>query len=414
MNTKNNYKISVLGCGYVGLPLILELKNYYNIVAFDINEKRINQLNNGVDINNEFTKKFLNRNKVFYTCEDKYLANSDIFIVTVPTPIFKNNKPDLRLLIKANKFISKYLDKKNIIIYESTFYPGVTKEICYKFFLDKLGFKINLDYFCAYSPERINPGDTKHTIKNVTKLVAGSNMKTANKVKNIYRKFVKKIKVVSSIEVAEAAKIIENSQRDINIAFMNEISIIFNKLSLNTKEILEAAKTKWNFLDFQPGFVGGHCIGVDPYYLSYISERNGYKPQVILSGRKVNDNMNKFVYSKIKSKFKSKKNNILILGAAFKENCNDIRNSQTLILYKNLIKNFQQVYIYDPLVNFDKKYFFNNPNKIPKLNNYDAIILAVPHNEIISKGKSFINKFGKKNYKFYDIKSVFKKSYFAL
>ena len=288
-----NIKIGILGLGYVGLPLAISLQKYFNVLAYDSDKKKINELKNSFDRNNQFSKKNLkNAKKINFFQDIKDLQKCNVYIIAVPTPVNKNNLPDLSILKQATIDVSKLLSKNDTIIYESTVYPGVTEEICVPIIEKKTKLIFNKDFFCGYSPERINPGDKKKTIENIVKITSGSNKKTLNLVDSIYKK-ISKVGTykAESIRVAEAAKVIENAQRDINIAFINEVKIIFDKVNINTNQVLKAANTKWNFLNFKPGFVGGHCIGVDPYYLSFMAKNNNYTPKVILSGRKINDNM---------------------------------------------------------------------------------------------------------------------------
>ena len=334
---QNKYKIAIIGLGYVGLPLAVEFSHHYNVIGYDINSKRINELKSGFDRTFEVKKKDLNNLKsLFFTSKSKDLIDTNIFIVAVPTPIFKNKEPDLSLLTKATKTVGRFLNPGNIVIYESTVYPGTTEEYCVPILEDISGLRylysnnnhknINNGFYCGYSPERINPGDKKHNIKNICKITSGSTPKVSNIINKLYKKIIKAgTYKAPSIKVAEAAKIIENTQRDINIALINELAIIFNHLKIDTHSVLEAASTKWNFLPFKPGLVGGHCIGIDPYYLTYKSKLIGYKPKVVLAGRKINDSMGFFVAQCLmkemnKKNIKLKKANILIMGLAFKEN----------------------------------------------------------------------------------------------
>ena len=327
-------KIGIIGLGYVGLPLAIALQKYFKIDAYDSNLEKIEELRKFKDRNDQFSKILLKRAKnINYHENIEKLENCNIYIVAVPTPVSKSNKPDLSILKKATLEVCKIISKGDTVIYESTVYPGVTEEVCVPIIEAKTKLKLNKSFFCGYSPERINPGDDKRTIEKIVKITSGSNKKTSNLVDKIYKK-ISKVGTykTESIKVAEAAKVIENAQRDINIAFMNEIKIIFDKIDIDINQVLKAANTKWNFLNFKPGFVGGHCIGVDPYYLSHLAKKNYYNPKVILSGRNINDNMSFYeslnFSKKIKNLNKSKKNKILIMGATFKENCKDMRNSK--------------------------------------------------------------------------------------
>ena len=405
-------KISLIGIGYVGLPLAKALQKYYKVVGFDKSIKRIKELNNGKDINNQFTKKDLKVCKnLTFTGDQNKLYNTDIFIVTVPTPILKNKKPDLSHLKKACEMIGRIIKKNNLIIFESTVYPGCTENFCAKI-IEKISGKIfNKDFFLGYSPERINIGDNKHSLENIKKIVSGSNIKTLNIVSGIYSKIIKAgIYKCKNIMTAEAAKAIENAQRDINIAFINEISVIFQKLNINTYDVLNAAKTKWNFLDFKPGLVGGHCIGVDPYYLTHIAKKVGVTPKVIGSGRKTNDGMSKFfskiILNQISSNFKKiKKKRILVLGLSFKENVNDLRNSKSIDLCNHLSSSNCIVEAIDPLIKEKLIYKRFKLNKIiSKKNKYHALVLAVPHTIILNSIGNY-KKHLYKNSIIFDIKN---------
>ena len=375
-------KFAVIGLGYVGLPLALSLSNKYNVVAFDNDKLRINTLKNGIDFNNEFKKSDLKKKKILFTSEKNYLGNCNVFFLTIPTPINNKKIPDLTLIKKATKLVGKSLKKDSIVVYESTVYPGTTEEICVPLLEKYSGLKYNKDFFCSYSPERINPGDKKNNINNIVKLVSSSSNESLKKITKIYRSIIKaKVFKCSSIKVAEAAKIIENTQRDLNISLMNEFSIICRKLNINVHEVLDAATTKWNFVNFKPGLVGGHCIGVDPYYLTYKARKIGINPKVILAGRKVNDGMvnyfSNYFLKNLRFQKKIKSPKILILGATFKENISDIRNSKILEIGSVLKKRGCKVYFYDPHV---KKLPINfQLIKRIKNNYYDGIIIGVKH-----------------------------------
>ena len=411
----NKNKIAVVGLGYVGLPLALEFSKYYDVIGFDINKKRISDLQNGEDKNNEVQKSKIAQNKVFFTSDKLKLKDCDIFIVTVPTPVNKKNIPDVRLIKQASSLVGRSIKKNSLIVFESTVYPGFTKEILIPILERNSNLKINKDFFCGYSPERINPGDKRRNLKNINKIVSGSNQFSLNLVFNLYKKIINsKVVKTKSIEIAESAKVIENCQRDLNIAFMNELFMIFSKLNLNFFEIFKAAKTKWNFLPFVPGLVGGHCIGVDPYYLAFKAKKIGHTPKIILSGRNINNAMPKFYANLIKTKINtnSKKNKILILGATFKENCKDLRNSKVFELYKELKKKGFKTDLYDPMFNFKQELI--NKNKIinskPKLGYYNLIVLAVAHKKFKKMGLKKIMKWGKKECKFFDIKNFLVKN----
>ena len=410
-------KICIFGLGYVGLPLAIEFAKKYNVVGFDKNHNRIKQLNLGKDINKEFSKPEIikNRKNLFFTFDIKNIKKSDFYIVAVPTPIKKNLKPDLFNLKSACLIISKILKLNSIVIFESTVYPGLTEEFCVPLLERNTSLKYNKDFFCGYSPERINPGDKFHQLNNIVKITSGSNKVTSRIVDQLYKSIIKAGTYnVKNIKIAEAAKVIENTQRDLNIAFVNELSIIFDKLKLNTNEVLEAASTKWNFLNFKPGLVGGHCIGVDPFYLTYKSKKEGYTPKFILSGRFINDNMSKFVCKKIFKSFKENNKNlknskILIMGLSFKENCSDTRNSKVFDIINYFIKNKVKINIFDPCAeNLIQKYNKYRINKLKKHNYYDAIIITVGHKIFKKIGVKKIKSFAKRNSIFFDLKNIFK------
>jgi UDP-N-acetyl-D-galactosamine dehydrogenase len=401
-------KISIIGMGYVGLPLADKLSTYFKVVGFDINKKRIDQLKKNNDVNCQV--KDLNlKKKILFTNNSFDLSKSDLFIITVPTPVYKNKEPNLEPLLKATAIVANYIKKNSIIVYESTVFPGCTKKYCVPILSKISGLKFNSDYFCGYSPERINVGDKINTIDNIVKIVSGSDKASTNVIKEVYQKVVKNkknIHVADSIETAEAAKVIENIQRDLNIALVNELAIIFNKLDLDVNKILEAASTKWNFIRFKPGLVGGHCIGVDPYYLTHICKKINYNPKVILSGRNLNESMSLFVKSKFikllnKNFGKKKKFKVLILGVTFKENCNDIRNSKVFDLINHLKKECR-IDVYDPYV---KELKIKNVKLVKKLcavSKYEGIIHAVNHKIFINKLKN-IKKFANNKAAFFSI-----------
>ncbi len=381
------YKICIFGIGYVGFPLLISFSKYFDVVGYDTNKQVIN-------INKKNKK--ISKNIVF-THDLNLTKDCNMFIVTVPTPIFKNKIPNLNPLKNACSKISKVLKKGDIIIFESTVYPGATEEICVPLIEKKSRLKFNKDFFCGYSPERINPGDKNHTIEKIIKITSGSTPQIANIVDNLYKKIIiAGTHKVSSIKIAEAAKVIENTQRDLNIAFMNELEIMFDKLNLDFKEILKAANTKWNFLDFNPGLVGGHCISVDPYYLSYKSKLHNYNPRIILSGRSINDKMsffysNKFLKFIKKNKLSIQSKKVLIYGFTFKKNVSDTRNTQVSKIADHMIKNQMNVSIYDPHININnlkKEFNYNFINK-PKINFYNFIIIAVNHDK--NKHKKILN-----------------------
>ena len=399
MKLKTKNKIAILGMGYVGLPLLKSFSKLYNVLGYDINKKKIFELK----------KKY---KKFNFSHNENDLLNFDFYIICVPTPLKKNNLPDLNLIKEASKIVGKKININSTIIYESTVYPGVTEKICVPI-LEKFSKKTyNKEFFVGYSPERINPGDRKNTLENITKVISASNRFSLNRIDQLYSSIIKAGTFkAGSIQIAEAAKVIENAQRDINIAFINELSIIFSNLNIDIYEVLKTANTKWNFLDFKPGFVGGHCIGVDPYYLSYIAKKTGSFPNIILAGRKINENMSKFFFTKIKQNLRlpKKKNKILILGITFKENINDYRNSKIVDLYNYFKKNNYLVDITDPMVvksEVKSAYGINltkyNKNIIKK---YNVVIIAVKHN--IFKEINF-QEFAKNNIIF-DLKKLLDK-----
>jgi len=385
------HKIGVVGLGYVGLPLATALAKKYQVVGFDINQKRINELNNGYDSTNELTseqvKEHLNEN-IIYTNDGSRLNDANFYIITVPTPINKDKTPNLTPVIKASETVSKYLKKDDIVVYESTVYPGVTEDICVPILESGSGLKFNSDFFVGYSPERINPGDKEHTVTKIKKVVSGSTPKALSDISRVYSSVITAgIYEAESIKVAEAAKVIENTQRDINIAFVNELSVIFNKMGIDTNQVLKAAGTKWNFLNFFPGLVGGHCIGVDPYYLAHKSQELGYNPEIILSGRRMNDNMPIHLVSRIIKKLfslgnETRNKKALILGATFKENCPDLRNSKVYDIFNELMQYNVNSEVFDPEADFEelKDLYGNSAIKnLSKKGNYDILIIAVSH-----------------------------------
>ena len=411
--------IAVIGLGYVGLPLVIEFGKKFKTIGYDIDKKRINDLISKKDITGELSSYDLGENSnIMYTSNLEEIKCANIYIIAVPTPIDENNKPDLNILLNATKDVGNVIDINDIVIFESTVYPGCTEEECVPILEKKSHLIYNKDFFCGYSPERINPGDKKRTLTKIVKITSGSNKKTLLKIDSLYNTILEKGTFpVSSIKVAEAAKIIENCQRDINIAFVNELSILFNLLNIDTKEVLEAAGTKWNFLPFTPGLVGGHCIGVYPYYLTYKAEQLGYDSKIILSGRKLNDSMPQHVFDRIEKIFSTKKikmskAKILLLGITFKENCTDTRNSKIVDLYNIFIKENAKVDVYDPLaIKEDVQRHFNiellNFNDISKIK-YDCIIIGVPHDCFLNIN---IKQFLKDESVVFDIKGIFKEKY---
>lgn len=412
-------KLVIIGLGYVGLPLALEFAKKRSVIGFDINNKRIRELKSGIDKNLETKKKELKKNKrLFFTSNIQDLESSNCYIITVPTPIDKFKKPDLKPLFNATKIICKFIKKGDLVIYESTVYPGCVEEQCVPL-IEKLSrLKFNIDFFCGYSPERMNPGDKKHTVSNIKKITSGSTPKIRDLVDNLYNEIVKVgTHKASSIKVAEAAKVIENTQRDLNIALINELSIIFSKMNIDTQAVLDAASSKWNFLPFKPGLVGGHCIGVDPYYLTFKAKNIGYKPKIILAGRKLNDSMGNYVAFELIKKMKKKliqvkDAKILIMGLTFKENCSDIRNSGVLNVVRELKKFGCNLELHDPWVDPEeiKKKLDVYPISLLSKNTYDAVIIAVAHDQFKALKINEINKLCKKNHIIYDLKHLFDKS----
>lgn len=415
---KSEIKIGIFGLGYVGLPLALEFSKKYDVFAFDVNKERISSLKNGFDTTNEVNKQNLKKRKsLTFTSDFNNLANCNFYIITVPTPVKNNNEPDLSLIKSASSMVASIIKKNDIIVYESTVYPGLTEEYCAPIIERISNLSFNKDFYLGYSPERINPGDKNHKLTNIVKITSGSTESVANEVDAVYSSIIKAgTYKAPSIKVAEAAKVIENTQRDINIALINELAMLFNKLDIETNEVLDAAQTKWNFLPFKPGLVGGHCIGVDPYYLTYKAKQENFNPKMILSGRKINDNMSSFVSkvfkSKLKKMIKSKNPKILILGFTFKEDCPDIRNTKVYDLYKHLSKSYQNIDIHDQIADPNEARDVYNINLIskPKHHYYDAMILAVAHKQYKRMGLSNIKKYLKDEYVIYDLKNLFDKN----
>lgn len=385
-------KICIIGLGYVGLPLAHAFSKKYEVVGFDISKWRIDELSSGYDRTLELSKDQVNesiKNGMKFTLDINDIKNCNIYIVTVPTPIDKNKRPDLTPLIKASETVGKVLKKDDIVIYESTVYPGATEEDCVPVLEKFSGLKFNQDFFCGYSPERINPGDKEHTVTKILKVTSGSTPEIGKKVDELYASIITAgTHLAPTIKVAEAAKVIENSQRDINIAFVNELAIIFNKLGINTNDVLAAAGTKWNFLPFRPGLVGGHCIGVDPYYLTHKAQQIGYNPEIILAGRRLNDNMGIYVANQviklmIKKGHKIEGSKVLVLGITFKENCPDIRNSRVIDVIEELKEFGCNIDIYDPWADAKEVEHEYNLELIKELDTskYEAIVLTVAHNE---------------------------------
>lgn len=414
--------ISIIGLGYVGLPLLYSLSNNFSVIGFDVDKKRINELKEGYDSNKDTSIYRYNKKNILFTNIETNLTKANIHIITVPTPIFNNNLPDLSFIKKSSITVSKHLKKGDIIVYESTVYPGLVEEICRPLIekISKLNF--NKDFYLGYSPERVNPGDKNRTIEKINKIVSASNKKTLKKLCEIYSSFLlAEVIPVSSIKVAEAAKVIENTQRDLNIALINEFSIIFNKMGLDTEEVLSAASTKWNFISgFKPGLVGGHCIGIDPYYLAFKSKKLGVKPNIILSGRNLNDSMYKIIGKRILKIHKNRCNRppkILILGIAFKKNCSDIRNSQLIRLCNYLRPYSEKLYVYDEYAKTNFKLIgeIKLLKSLRKISKPDIIVVGVNHKytkNLINKNKELLKK--KNNFIFQIEKTFINSSEFEL
>ena len=408
-------KIAIIGLGYVGLPLAVEFGKKYPTVGFDIKKDRISELRDGHDNTLEVDADELAQSQqLSFTCQQDDLADCNVFIVTVPTPIDKHKRPDLTPLYKASELIGNVLLSGDVVIYESTVYPGATEEDCAPILSRISGLEVNKDFFLGYSPERINPGDKEHRVTTIQKVTAGSTAEAADFIDGLYASIITAgTHKASSIRVAEAAKVIENTQRDVNIALINELALLFNKLEIDTLEVLEAAGTKWNFLPFRPGLVGGHCIGVDPFYLTHKAQEVGYHPQIILAGRQINDNMGAHVAETVVRMMTQKRihvvdANILVMGLTFKENCPDVRNTRVI----DIIEEFQQYHanvdVYDPWVNADearRAYDVNIISEVKK-GHYDAIVLAVGHEEFLSLNAEGIRAFGQNDHIFYDVKGL--------
>jgi UDP-N-acetyl-D-glucosamine/UDP-N-acetyl-D-galactosamine dehydrogenase len=416
ISNSKDLKLAVIGLGYVGLPLTLEFAKKREIIGFDINKKRIEELKSGIDKNLEFSKKELQSLKqLSFTSDENDLKSVNCYIVTVPTPIDEYKKPDLTPLLKATEMTSKMLKKGDLVIYESTVYPGCVEEVCVPVLEKFSKLKFNQDFFCGYSPERINPGDKEHTISKIKKVTSGSTPKIADLVDSLYKEIIiAGTHKAPSIKIAEAAKVIENTQRDLNIALVNELSILFDEMNIDTQSVLNAAGSKWNFLPFKPGLVGGHCIGVDPYYLTYKAESIGYYPKIILAGRELNDNMGNYVASKLVKKMKTKNiqikgARILILGLTFKENCPDLRNSGVRNIIVKL-KEFEcKLDLQDPYADSKEIYKMYGiyPNLKLSQNTYDAVLIAVAHKQFKRMGFSNIKNLCKKTNVIYDFKNLF-------
>jgi UDP-N-acetyl-D-galactosamine dehydrogenase len=412
-----NLRIGVVGLGYVGLPLAVEFGKRFNTVGFDVKTARVDELRNGHDSTLETDEHELaEATKLTYTTRLEDLKPCRVFIVTVPTPIDDYKRPDLTPLEKSSESVGRVLKKGDVVVYESTVYPGCTEEVCVPILERVSGLKFNKDFFCGYSPERINPGDKQHRLTTIRKVTSGSTPEVAEFVDALYRSIVTVgTHKASSIKVAEAAKVIENTQRDVNIALINELALIFNRLGIDTEEVLLAAGSKWNFLPFRPGLVGGHCIGVDPYYLTHKAQAIGYHPEMILAGRRINDNMGNYVAQQIallmiQRKIPVKDSRILIMGLTFKENCPDVRNTRIVDVVKELEKYGAKVDVTDPWADPDEAEheYGLRPVKKVKDGTYDAVVMGVAHDEFRRMGIKKVRALGRKNHVLYDIKYVFK------
>ena len=412
-------RIAIIGLGYVGLPLAIEFGKIYQTIGFDTNQSRIDELVEGKDSTREVPMQELKESTMLsYTTNVDDIEDCNIYIVTVPTPIDKLNNPNLEPLKNASMAVGKFLKREDIVIYESTVYPGATEEVCVPLLEESSGLKFNQDFYCGYSPERINPGDKKHRLPMIKKVTSGSTEEIAEKVDSLYKSIISAgTHKAESIKIAEAAKVIENTQRDVNIALVNELAKFFNKLGIDTESVLKAAETKWNFIPFVPGLVGGHCIGVDPYYLAHKAKEIGFDPEMIASGRTINNDMGSYIAIEV-SKLMSKKRinlvdaNILIMGLSFKENSPDIRNSGVARLVTTLESFNCNVHVYDPWIDKDeaKKEFDINLLEEPQRDKYDAIILAVAHDEFKKLSVEEIKAYGLNNHVLYDIKYLLDKS----
>ena len=414
MNAKDT-RIAVIGLGYVGLPLAVEFGKRYLTTGFDINRSRIAALISGHDSTLEVdTAALESAAHLSYTTDVDKLKTCNIYIVTIPTPIDIHKRPDLSPLEKASETVGKVLSKDDIVIYESTVYPGATEEVCVPILEKHSGLTFNKNFYCGYSPERINPGDKEHRVTTIKKVTSGSTLEIADKVDALYRSIITAgTHKASSIKVAEAAKVIENTQRDINIALINELALIFRRLGIDTEEVLKAAGSKWNFLPFRPGLVGGHCIGVDPYYLTHKAMKVGYYPEIILTGRKLNDSMGKYVANEIinlmtKKRIQVVDSNILVMGLTFKEDCPDIRNTRVVDVVQELSGFHCNIEVYDPWVDKEEsiREYGITPVEQPEPGKYDAVIIAVAHHQFKAMGITAIRALGKKNHVLYDIKYI--------
>ncbi len=411
-----NIKIAMIGLGYVGLPLAVEFGKKYATVGFDINQLRVDELKTGHDHTLEVSDDELKAaTRLSYTADIEEIKQCNIYIVTVPTPIDEYKQPDLTPLEKASALLGEVIKQDDIVIYESTVYPGATEEVCVPILEQVSGLVFNQDFFVGYSPERINPGDKEHRVTNILKVTAGSTEAVAEKVDQLYQSVITAgTHKASSIKVAEAAKVIENTQRDVNIALINELALIFNRLDIDTEEVLLAAGTKWNFLPFRPGLVGGHCIGVDPYYLTYKAQSIGYNPEIILSGRRINDGMGEYVVSRLiklmlRHRIHVQASNVLIMGLTFKENCPDLRNTRVIDIIKELQTYGVNIHVYDPWVDAEEAFAEYGIKPITALEDgqFDAILLAVAHKQFKKMNIKQIRALGKPDSVVYDLKYLF-------
>ena len=418
MISLDQVSIGIIGLGYVGLPLAVEFGIKYPTIGYDINNKRIGELRSGIDNTLEVEPELLaSAKQLSYSDNINDLKPCNVYIVTVPTPIDEYKNPDLTPLIKASEALAKVVSRDDIVIYESTVYPGATEEVCIPIIEKLTGLEFNKDFYAGYSPERINPGDKEHRVTTILKVTSASTPEAANLVDDLYKSVITAgTHKASSIRVAEAAKVIENTQRDLNIALVNELAIIFNRLGIDTLEVLEAAGTKWNFLPFRPGLVGGHCIGVDPYYLTYKAQEIGYNPEIILAGRRINDKMGEYIVARVAKLMITKKihvvdSKILILGLTFKENCPDLRNTRVVDMIKELQDYHAQVDVYDPWVNPAEAMHEYNIQPVQELidGTYDAVIIAVSHSEFQKMGIEKLKKLCKPKHVIYDVKYTYGK-----
>ena len=415
MNPEQEISIAIIGLGYVGLPLAVEFGKKYKTLGFDINQRRVDELRVGIETTLEVSPEELaEATTLTYSTNIEDLRQANVYIVTVPTPIDEHKQPDLTPLVKASETLGKVIKKGDVAIYESTVYPGATEECCVPVIERISGLKFNVDFFVGYSPERINPGDKLHRLTTITKVTSGSTPEAATFIDELYGNIIEAgTHKAPSLRVAEAAKVIENTQRDLNIALMNELTVIFNKMGIDTEDVLKAAGTKWNFLPFRPGLVGGHCIGVDPYYLTHKAEALGYHPQVILAGRRINDGMGAYVVAQLvkhmlKRKIQVEGAKVLVLGLSFKENCPDLRNTKVIDIVKELKEYNTHVDVYDPWISAEEAQHEYQIAPVPTLEagKYDAIILAVAHNEFKEMGAAALRLLGKEQHILYDLKYI--------